>query len=144
MKNLLMSLKKKTCHDMSVSVLVLLNFKMPRHTTFPTKVTYVNKYKLVDQPVLLKSLMNQIWHWHSDELGTPEGGLNLTTLTKVKFVATAHFLNAYSSKWLKTCGSTSLIKNSNISNLTLGTVMNWEHLRAFLILPHRQRSNLMV
>ncbi len=29
--------KKKTCHDMSVSVSVWLNFKMLRHTTFPTK-----------------------------------------------------------------------------------------------------------
>ncbi len=30
--------KIRTCHDMSMSVLVLLNFKMSRHTTFPTKV----------------------------------------------------------------------------------------------------------
>ncbi len=29
--------KKKACHDMSVSVPVLLNFKMSQHTTFPTK-----------------------------------------------------------------------------------------------------------
>ncbi len=26
--------KKKTCHNMSVSVSVLLNFKMSQHTTF--------------------------------------------------------------------------------------------------------------
>ncbi len=37
MKNWLMLLKKKTCHDMSVSVSVSLNLKMSRHTTFPTK-----------------------------------------------------------------------------------------------------------
>ncbi len=30
--------QKKTCHDMSVSVSVLLNFKMSQHTTFPTKL----------------------------------------------------------------------------------------------------------
>ncbi len=37
MKNFLISLKK-TCHDMLVSVLVSLNFKMSQHTTFPTKL----------------------------------------------------------------------------------------------------------
>ncbi len=30
-------LLKKTCHDMLVSVSVLLNFEMLQHTTFPTK-----------------------------------------------------------------------------------------------------------
>ncbi len=49
MKNWLMLLKKKTCHDMSVSVSVSLNFKMSRHTTFPTKIWF--------------SWQNNLWHY---------------------------------------------------------------------------------
>ncbi len=49
MKKLLMSLRKRTCHDMSVSVSVLLNLKMSRHTTFPTKSR--GKMKFISQLV---------------------------------------------------------------------------------------------
>ncbi len=45
---------------------------------------------------------------------------------------------------IQTYVSTNHIENLNISNLTLGTVMNWQHLRVARTLQHWQRSNLIV
>ncbi len=60
------------------------------------------------------------------------------------FLAKAYFLNAYSSKWVQSCGSTSLPDNFNISNPILRTMMNRSNLRVASTLQHRQKSTLMV
>ncbi len=88
--------------------------------------------KVVDQPILLTILTNQIWllaqWWTRNTWGWPEP--YNTDKGQIWF--------------LQTCGSTSLIKKFNISNLTLGTVMNWEHPRVVWTSKHGKRSNLIV
>ncbi len=91
-----------------------------------------SKCKLVDQPGLLTILTNQIWHlaqwWTGVASRWPES-----------------YNTDKSGIWLlQTCGSTSLMENTIISNLKLGTVIKWDQLRLILTLKHRQRSNLMV
>ncbi len=48
----------------------------------------------------------------------------VSTAWSILFVAIANFLNAWSWTWVQSFGSTSLIYNSIISNLTLCTVLN--------------------
>ncbi len=55
-----------------------------------------------------------------------------------------HFLTVYSSMWVQTCGSTSLLENFNPTNLKLGTVLNWDQQTVNENLTTQTRSNLMV